>query len=297
MSLITQCSECATMFKVVPDQLRISEGLVRCGQCNAVFDANAHLQPSMTHKPPVLAISDVVPVSQSTTADSVATPHPQAPVPDEANQERNTKAVLLDVAKPEVDSQPSDFLHSSWGEPATGVQSQLSFMDKKQGKASFGDAIWVRALLFFCMLILIVTLALQLVMVNVNLIASRHPPLKPYLRTLCAVVRCELVGLRHIESVVIEQSSFAKLAPDVYSLNFTLKNAGDAEILLPALELTLTNSQDQARIRRVFASAELGISQKTLKPREEITSSLTLAVPAAQISTGVLGYRLLAFYL
>jgi predicted Zn finger-like uncharacterized protein len=43
MSLITQCPACATMFKVVPDQLRISDGWVRCGQCDEVFDANAHL--------------------------------------------------------------------------------------------------------------------------------------------------------------------------------------------------------------------------------------------------------------
>lgn len=44
MSLITQCPACATMFRVVPDQLRISEGWVRCGQCDEVFDANAHMQ-------------------------------------------------------------------------------------------------------------------------------------------------------------------------------------------------------------------------------------------------------------
>ena len=31
------------MFKVVPDQLRISEGWVRCGQCDEVFDASLHL--------------------------------------------------------------------------------------------------------------------------------------------------------------------------------------------------------------------------------------------------------------
>jgi predicted Zn finger-like uncharacterized protein len=34
MSLITRCPACGTMFKVVPDQLRISEGWVRCGQCS-----------------------------------------------------------------------------------------------------------------------------------------------------------------------------------------------------------------------------------------------------------------------
>jgi predicted Zn finger-like uncharacterized protein len=44
MSMITQCPACATLFKVVPDQLRISDGWVRCGQCDEVFDANAHLQ-------------------------------------------------------------------------------------------------------------------------------------------------------------------------------------------------------------------------------------------------------------
>ena len=44
MSLITRCPACSTMYRVVPDQLRVSEGWVRCGQCDEVFDANAHLQ-------------------------------------------------------------------------------------------------------------------------------------------------------------------------------------------------------------------------------------------------------------
>ncbi|MBC7435511.1 MAG: DUF3426 domain-containing protein [Bdellovibrionales bacterium] len=43
MSLITRCPACGTMFKVVPDQLRISDGWVRCGHCAEVFDASAHL--------------------------------------------------------------------------------------------------------------------------------------------------------------------------------------------------------------------------------------------------------------
>ncbi|HOF31808.1 MAG TPA: zinc-ribbon domain-containing protein, partial [Burkholderiaceae bacterium] len=43
MSLITRCPACGTMFRVVPDQLRISEGWVRCGQCAEVFDAARNL--------------------------------------------------------------------------------------------------------------------------------------------------------------------------------------------------------------------------------------------------------------
>lgn len=43
MSLITRCPACQTQFRVAPDQLRISDGWVRCGQCQGIFDASLHL--------------------------------------------------------------------------------------------------------------------------------------------------------------------------------------------------------------------------------------------------------------
>jgi predicted Zn finger-like uncharacterized protein len=43
MTLITRCPACGTLFKVVADQLRISEGWVRCGHCSEVFDATEHM--------------------------------------------------------------------------------------------------------------------------------------------------------------------------------------------------------------------------------------------------------------
>jgi predicted Zn finger-like uncharacterized protein len=45
MSFITRCPACGTAFKVVSDQLKISEGWVRCGHCAQVFDATLDLQP------------------------------------------------------------------------------------------------------------------------------------------------------------------------------------------------------------------------------------------------------------
>ena len=44
MSQTTRCPSCSTLFKVVADQLRISDGWVRCGHCKQVFDASQHLQ-------------------------------------------------------------------------------------------------------------------------------------------------------------------------------------------------------------------------------------------------------------
>ena len=39
MSLATRCPHCNTIFKVVQDQLKVSEGWVRCGRCSEVFNA------------------------------------------------------------------------------------------------------------------------------------------------------------------------------------------------------------------------------------------------------------------
>lgn len=69
MSMITGCPSCGTLFKVVPDQLKISDGWVRCGHCAEVFDAAANLRQvvdagaaeaapdaSMTMTAPLMAI-------------------------------------------------------------------------------------------------------------------------------------------------------------------------------------------------------------------------------------------------
>ncbi len=39
MSLATSCPACGTVFRVIEDQLKVSEGWVRCGQCQEVFNA------------------------------------------------------------------------------------------------------------------------------------------------------------------------------------------------------------------------------------------------------------------
>ncbi|NUT15432.1 MAG: hypothetical protein HOQ33_13125, partial [Cupriavidus sp.] len=43
VKLVTRCPACRTAFRLVADQLRLRQGLVRCGQCETVFDAREHL--------------------------------------------------------------------------------------------------------------------------------------------------------------------------------------------------------------------------------------------------------------
>src|SRR5215468_438989 len=73
MSLITSCPSCGTMFRVVPDQLKISEGWVRCGHCSEVFDATAHLVDE--------SVLEGLPEAQGTLSAPLETTQPEPPPP------------------------------------------------------------------------------------------------------------------------------------------------------------------------------------------------------------------------
>ncbi len=91
MSFTTRCPACGTTFRIVPDQLKISDGWVRCGHCSDVFDATLFLE------------GDPVAVSAPVQAPSVvaASPPPVPVAHDDADEE------WLLHSKPSTDELPS----------------------------------------------------------------------------------------------------------------------------------------------------------------------------------------------
>ncbi len=65
MSLATRCPDCGTIFRVVQDQLRVSEGWVRCGRCSAAFNAIEALV-ELDHRRDTAAIVPPMPASYVT---------------------------------------------------------------------------------------------------------------------------------------------------------------------------------------------------------------------------------------
>lgn len=74
MSLTTRCPACGTTFRVVPDQLKISDGWVRCGHCADVFDATLFLEGEM---PPVATQPPPPPPPSPPSPPAPASPHPE----------------------------------------------------------------------------------------------------------------------------------------------------------------------------------------------------------------------------
>src|SRR3954469_16009984 len=76
MGLITRCPTCGTMFKVVADQLKISEGWVRCGHCAEIFDAAGDLRDESELQLPAAARRGGPVTQPSTLDDSVTSGYP-----------------------------------------------------------------------------------------------------------------------------------------------------------------------------------------------------------------------------
>lgn len=91
------------MFKVVPDQLRVAQGWVRCGQCSEVFEASLHLVPALEGAPDAVTVEHtVVPrpdqveaVQASPTRDVLTiSPHPHDASVDHFTESPDSKPLL-----------------------------------------------------------------------------------------------------------------------------------------------------------------------------------------------------------
>ena len=321
------------MFKVVADQLKVAQGWVRCGHCNDVFDASLHLVPdevvdfqasswapeeATSVAPPFAPLPheltgqhadalDSWLASSSGASDRAGASAPAAPanaapvaaasagpsgslVDDGA---ASPPAAAPEPAQPQASAEP--------GAPAIPEAPEVSFVRDAQ-RRDFWKKPLVRGLLSLLCLGLLAAFLLQWALQQKDTLAAREPRLLPLFQALCAPLHCAVHPLRHIDALVIDSSNFSKTGPDVYRLSFVLKNTGSVALEIPALEVTLTDSQDQALVRRVLTPAQFGVSAATLAAHAELASAVSLKV-TAQAAPGaappplpVTGYRILAFY-
>jgi predicted Zn finger-like uncharacterized protein len=79
MSLATRCTSCGTVFRVVQDQLKVSEGWVRCGRCDEVFNALEGLFDLGRDSPPEWSGDDRAPADVDIDVDDHSPASPIAP--------------------------------------------------------------------------------------------------------------------------------------------------------------------------------------------------------------------------
>lgn len=238
-----------------------------------------------------------LPVQQDESGPGAAGQADAQPVPQavEIRGDAQPAETLPAHASPEIEQLEDSLFPEAREDPA-----DVSFV-REASRKSFWKTPLVRSVLGLVLLLLLLVLALQWMARQKDVLAAQEPRLAPLLQALCRPLGCEIRPLRRIESVLIDSANFSKTGPDAYRLTFVLKNTGAAALEIPALEVTLTDSQDQALVRRVLLPAQFGVTAVTLAAYSELAGAVSLKVAgdgsAPQAAPlPVAGYRILAFY-
>ena len=333
MSLVTRCTSCGTLFKVVADQLKVSEGWVRCGQCGTVFDAQSNLVD------PQPAASSTASPTASPVVSSVSAPESgfhAEPEPSDLGSESPSESGSDSLFQPgrlrdsdilETDAGPSTatWVDSSVPDESASHDRASSYPEadplpqifapppietpsfiKQAQRAQRWRSPWVRLGLSLVSLILLMGLAAQVVIHDKDRIAAQWPQARPYLNQFCEKAGCSVQPLRQIESISVDASSFNRInknnpqleaAAQTYRLSVSLKNAGVLPLAMPHVELSLQDAQDLVVLRRVLTPADLGISAATLAPSQDAMGSATVQISTRALGDSrIQGYRVLAFY-
>jgi predicted Zn finger-like uncharacterized protein len=261
-STVTQCPECATRFKVSEEQLSASEGMVRCGRCNAVFNATEHFVSDEPSPQLALAIE----------------------IDDHSRVEERTEQ-----------HSPSEKINAS-----TPIAQQLNLNENSftEGSTLTPPAKQHRWPWLITSTLMLLTLLAQATYFFRVEIAAYLPGSKPLLSSYCHLLKCTIPLPRKAELLSIESSDLEANSnnPNAIILNALLHNRANHVQAFPNLELSLTDVQDKLVARRTFAPVSYlkdGEDEKTgLAPNRELTIKLHLDTADLKPT----GYKLFLFY-
>jgi predicted Zn finger-like uncharacterized protein len=129
-------------------------------------------------------------------------------------------------------------------------------------------------------------------------LAAAWPGSRPLLEAMCAALSCAVAWPQRPDLLAIEASELQAdpVRPNVIVLMATVRNRGSIDVARPALELTLTDTQDRTLARRVFLPAEYlpGAQDASgaMPARAEV--EVRLQLDTADLKPA--GYRLFLFY-
>jgi len=266
MTNVTNCPNCQTQFIVTDEQLNQYNGTVRCGHCLHVFDATKELVD--VNDEDNLATANDEP--EKHTANIKEEEHESSQISEEASNIVN-KAFMKD--------------------------SQTSYFEQIDDKMQSKSRLYKWLMRLFAVLLLIGAVAQSIYFWRSD-ISVYYPKLKPLLTQACEKLGCRIDLPKKIEFIIIDDSDMQEDADHEGLIHFssTLINQAGFIQTYPNIELTLTDIEDKAKLRRIFTPAEY------LPEHTNIGSGLTagaeIKVQLALTTQGesVAGYRISVSY-
>lgn len=137
-------------------------------------------------------------------------------------------------------------------------------------------------------------LVIQLALAWRDNLAAHVPALRGVLVLLCQPFGCRVEPPRNIAALAVEGSNLRQRVGGMtgYDLSVGLRNRGSTVVRLPAVELTLTDSQGQALIRRVLMPSDWRGGASQLAPGADVNLQTVVQVADPRVA----GYTVEIFY-
>ena len=142
-------------------------------------------------------------------------------------------------------------------------------------------------------LVLLLGLAAQIGLHERARLTALWPQSRAFWTFACGYLQCTVGTYRDMSAVVVDGSSFNRVQGERYQFALTLRNRAALPVEAPAIELTLTDTEDQPVLRRILMPAELAVPNP-LRPGAEWSAVIPMTIPNS--GPRIAGYRVLAFY-
>lgn len=280
--LYTRCPYCRTAFRTNAQQLSLRDGKVRCGQCRKVFNARGHLvklDPSPFLARPEYELDEGYDPMKGPQTMTLHRPVIDSPASPPAEPAPTARKVDASAAGEEADRMARASF--AWaGEEQRGTRLR-----------------WLYA---SALPLLLVALVVQAGIHFRSYLAAAVPDLKLPLQALCERIGCRLEPMREASALTVEASDLQAdpAHRGLMILSVTLRNHASYALAFPHLELTLTDIQAQAVVRRIFEPVTyvrdaLAIASG-IPAGEEKTVKLFLDLDASAIAAE--GYKIERYY-
>jgi predicted Zn finger-like uncharacterized protein len=267
MNLYTRCPGCGTTFKVTTQQLQVSGGQVRCGNCQSVFDGFATLTAQEPH--PGNATGNTIPGAVSLVPES------PKPIDDD-----NT------VPAPRLPASPTS---GARADPAATLYEWEFRMPLERRRTG----LWLSLSLILALL-----LGLQAAYYFRTEIMVTAPALRVLYEKSCDILGCA-VGLPRLSGYLHIETSDLRVPdpehPNEIELLVLVRNRASVAMAYPSFELTLIDAHEAAIARRVFMPSEYAKD----RPSDSGFPAAAELPVKLYLDTGSLraaGYRLYLFY-
>lgn len=272
MNWMTRCPACGAVYQVVPDQLKIARGWLRCGQCRHTFDSTG----MVLDWPDAVSEQD----GQRVVVDDLLKQKDDSPLTSTAITALASFEEALATFKPQPLSsvQDSGLAGSSGAQMPSPAESEA-----RQGRPWRGR---------LGVLLLSLALLLQWLWIERHVLAATQgPAVSTALHAVCRVIKCDILPLQIRDGVVIDGSS---LTPhdEGFLFSWSVRNVTAHPLQMPALELTLLDAQGKALVRRVLLVTQHG-APPVLASEQMWAGQLHLLPEPGLLPAG---YRVISFY-